>query len=152
MNKICVCQIEMQPRLGPMGSVDLCTSRYIMAAKTQTRVSGMFKPPFRDLVTLRTGFVWPRLLFSLECPFFSSSFLRTIHATFRRAIPIALPCFDRWWICIEGARLKRKSSRCRRSCPCFLHRRIISLIYHSPIINTDDRRNGIINCVQNTLA
>lgn len=52
---------------GPTGSVDLCKSRYTMVAKTQTRVSGVFKPPFRDLVTLRTGFVWPRLLFSLEC-------------------------------------------------------------------------------------
>lgn len=60
----------------------------------RTRVSGVFKPPFRDLVTLRTGSVWPRLLFSLECPLLSVFPPSLIRATIRREILIALPCFD----------------------------------------------------------
>lgn len=61
----------------------------------RTRVLDVFKPPFRDLVTLRTGSVWPRLLFSLECPLLFVFPPSLIRATICRAILIALPCFDR---------------------------------------------------------
>lgn len=121
-HKICVCLANWDADgcdVGPTGSVDLYKSRYTMVAKTQTRVSDVFKPPFRDLVTLRTGFVWPRLLFSLECPLlFVFPPRSTLRSTARSQSLFRVSIGARWWICIEGTWLKRKWSRCRRSCSC----------------------------------